>query len=224
MINKHESLKKIRDLRVLTRYEGFFSIEDFFSSNIDGMHLSPFTKSSQNVDSDIVFILQDWASEDFINKGLNDEAIELGYDPNIMTNKNLINLLKEHFDKNLKDIYTTNLFPYIKKGGMNARIPSRFLKKSATDFIVPIINIIKPRLVVCFGLSVFNTIRQTHGLKNVPNIEQAVNSPFTHRNSIYFCQAHPGMLGKNNRNRNSTNKVHNDWNKMLKLYNQNLSI
>lgn len=217
-MGKLTKLRKIRDKRVKTTYEGFFALEDFSLANEDGGHLSPFTKSSANVDSDILLVLQDWASEDYIKKKLNKDILELGYDPGVRTNINLKNLLMLYFNKELKDIYSTNLFPYIKKGAMSAGIPAKHMRKAASDFLIPTIKIIKPKLVVCLGLSVFNATRQSLGFSKVANLEEAINSYILLEEMIIFCQAHTGTLGQNNRNKGGVKRVPSDWALMKRIY------
>ena len=217
-MDKFKKLREIRDLRISSVYEGFLTLEHFGLGDEDGGHLSPYTKASANVDSDIIFVLQDWASEEFIKKGLSEETLNLGYDPNVKTNKNLKNLLRSHFGKDLNDIYTTNLFPFIKKGSMNSRIPHKFMRRAASDFLIPTIKVINPKLVVCFGLSTFNAVRQEIGFGRVANIEQAVHTHILIDGTIIFCQAHTGSLGQNNRNRGGVAKVSSDWQLMKDVY------
>lgn len=217
-MNKLTEITRIRDLRVKARYEGFYTLEDFHLGDADGGHLSPFTKSSSNIDSDIMFVLQDWASEDFIKKGLSENVLRKGYDPTIRTNINLKNHLNQFFGKSLKDVYTTNLFPFIKKGPMNSSIPAIFMRRAASDFLIPTIKIIKPKLVVCFGLNVFNAVRKVLGFNRVLNIEQAVHSHILVEGIVFFCQAHTGMLGQNNRNKGGVNRVSSDWELMKNIY------
>ena len=211
-------LRKIRESRVNSVYEGFYTLEDFGLGCEDGGHLSPYTKSSENVESDIMFVLQDWASEKFIKQGLSKETLKLGHDPKIKTNINLKNLLRSHFGKELADIYTTNLFPFIKKGPMNSKIPHSFMRRAASDFLIPAIKVISPKLVVCFGLSVFNAVRQELGFGRVTNIEEAVTSHIFFEGAIIFCQAHTGTLGQNYRNRGGVSRVNSDWRLMKHFY------
>ena len=217
-MDKLTKLREIRDSRINSVYEGFYALEHFGLGDDDGGHLSPFTKASANVESDIIFVLQDWASEEFIEKGLSKETLNLGYDPKIKTNINLKNLLRSHFGKDLEDIYTTNLFPFIKKGSMNSRIPHKFMRRAASDFLIPTINVINPKLVVCFGLSTFNAVRQEMGFGRVANVEQAVHSHVAFGDTIIFCQAHPGSLGQNNRNKGGVARVFSDWQLMKDVY------
>jgi restriction system protein len=217
-MDKSLELSRIRDKRVEVTYEGFFKLEDFSLGDEDGGHLSPFTKSSANIDSDIMVVLQDWASEDFIKKGLSKEVLELGHNPKLRTNINLKSLLVTHFNKELKDIYSTNLFPYIKKGAMNSGIPAKYMKRAASDFLIPTMQIIKPKLVVCLGLSVFNATRQALGLPKVANLEEAINSHVLFEDVIIFCQAHTGAQGQNNRNKGGVARVPSDWRLMKRIY------
>ena len=92
------------------------------------------------------------------------------------------------------------------------------MRIAASDFLIPTIEIIKPRLVVCFGLNVFNAVRQVLGFNRVVNIQQAVHSYVIIGNAIVFCQAHTGMLGQNNRNRGGVIRVSSDWQLMKEVY------
>ena len=72
----------------------------------------------------------------------------LGYTPSRGSNKNLIKLLKESLNLELKDTYATNLFPYIKMGKMSAKIKPTDMSKAAKEFTLPMIDIIKPKIAI----------------------------------------------------------------------------
>ncbi|MCH9704763.1 MAG: hypothetical protein K0U15_01380 [Proteobacteria bacterium] len=107
--------------------------------------------------------MQDWASD----KGMRDMGDDnkiikaLGYDPERITNINLIKFLCCHLNLRLKDTYVTNLFPYVKMGEMSANIPIGDMRKAATEFSLPMIEIIEPKIVIALGIKTFNALRQS---------------------------------------------------------------
>ena len=211
---KKEQLLRLAKLRQSKNYEGYFNLEHFDNGLWECDFVSPFSKSSHNENSDILLVLQDWSSVEGLEVTFDQESFDLGYDPKLRTNINMIQLLTEYFGKDLNDVYTTNLFPYIKSGAMNSSIGTKHMNLAACEFTLPMIDIIKPRLVICFGISTFNALRKALGHRKVDRIADGIDDVFQYKNSLIYCQSHPGQLGKNNRNRGSVDRVNDDWRKM----------
>lgn len=110
----------------------------------------------------------------------------------------MIQLLGEYFGRELKDVYVTNLFPYIKSGAMNSAISTKHMNQAACEFTLPMIDIIKPRLVVCFGLNTFNALRKALGHRKSGRIADGIDDVLQYNNALIYCQSHPGQLGRNN--------------------------
>src|SRR5688500_8056665 len=106
---------------------------------------------------------QDWASADMLAKRP-ERVAELGYDPKLLTNRNLDDLLKRHLGLQRRDCYLTNLFVFIKSGIASASIRFADLAWSAKNFTVPQIEIIVPKLVICLGLRTFRALTRAAGL------------------------------------------------------------
>lgn len=156
-------------------------------------------------------VAPDWSCHNELSGRFDAEAAELGYTPGFPTNRNLIRLLKDTFDLELKDVFGTNVFPFIKPGNNNARIPIGDLEKAARAFAVPQIRIVQPSLVVCLGLVTFNALQRACGVKDSPSLPEAIESPFMLDRSQVCCQAHAGALGQLNRGRA---RVPEDWRRM----------
>jgi hypothetical protein len=208
---KNKQLFALAQKRKQMRYDGYNAIGDYHGGIYECNYVSPYTKSAGNINAKVMIVLQDWCSEDFFKKDVCSETLKYGYTPSIQTNINLKRLLKEHFELDFKDIYATNLFPYIKFGAMNAPIKPSDLRRAALDFTLPLIDIIRPNLVVCLGKSVFDAIRSVCGEGSVKNMEQAIQSHFPWKGAEIWCQAHAGRLGKNNRNKGNIDRVSVDW-------------
>jgi restriction system protein len=181
-------------------------------------HVSPYTKSAGNCDADIMVMLQDWNSDECLSGPVKQCRVELGYNPDNDTNVNLIRLLRETFGITLADTYATNLFPFAKGGRMNADIPRDDMLRAAREFALPQIRIVKPKLVICLGLSTFNALRQASGWSRCSPLELAISKPFNIDTASVWCQAHTGRLGQNNRNKGGVNRVSQDWQRMKQAF------
>ena len=213
-MSKCEELRKLALARQGTRWNRYTCISDYHGGAYECEYVSPFTRTAGNIDAEVMVLLQDWCSSEFLEKPYNQVICRLGYDPKLETNKNLIQLLRDHFSLSLTEVYATNLFPFIKQGALSNTIPQRDLDRAAREFALPQVDVVKPRLVICLGIATFNAMRTACCLRRVKNIESGINAPFSHNTSQIWCQAHTGRLGKNNRNRGGVDRVSVDWSAM----------
>ncbi len=213
-------MDKLRQLRELARRrtthvpQGYDGIGCYHDGVYECEHVSPYTKAAGNVDSQVMLILQDWCSSEFLKQPIREHVSQLGYDPCLPTNKNLIALLREHLDCRLSQVYVTNLFPFIKPGAMSNRIPVAVLTQAATDYGLPQMRIVSPTLVIAFGAATFNALRRAVGMKPAKNLSSAIASPFGLHGATVWCQSHPGALGRANR---GVIRVHEDWRLMCNV-------
>ncbi len=126
-MDKRTVLMELGLKRQRTKWPGYAGIGDYHSGVYECEHVSPYTKSAGNVDSFIMVILQDWSSDKFLRGPVDDGARDLGRTPRLPTNRNLERLIRNHFGLELRQIYATNLFPFIKMGDMTNTIPNRDL-------------------------------------------------------------------------------------------------
>jgi len=213
-MGKQSELLALTKLRQSTRYPGYKCIGDYHSGAYESDFVSPYTKTAGNVDAEIMVMLQDWASDGVLSKKLHEPSVSWGHEPSLPTNRNLIRLLNENFGLHLQDVYGTNLFPFIKLGGMSTSIRRADLNVAALPFALPQIHIVDPKLVICLGLVTFNALRQACNLRPCPNMHSAIENPFNIGSTRVWCQAHTGAFGQNNRNRGGVNRVSDDWREM----------
>jgi hypothetical protein len=206
--------KKQKDLYILAKlrqsktYKGYKSISDYANGLYECDYVSPYSKSAHNVDAEVFIILQDWSSDENMSGEICKETNLLGYTPSRGSNKNLIKLLKENLNLELKDTYATNLFPYIKMGKMSATIKSTDMSKAAKEFTLPMIDIIKPKIAIALGMETFNALRKSCDLKPAKNMTEAVEFTFTFSDTTIFFQAHPSQQSQNTRTKVLVTK---DW-------------
>src|SRR5947208_787319 len=102
-LEKQKGLRALARKRQRTRWHGYKNIGDYHHGVYECLHVSPYTKSADNVDSPIMVFLQDWTSDDSIRRGIDKNCIALGYTPSLPSNRNLIRLLLTHFGLSLAD-------------------------------------------------------------------------------------------------------------------------
>ena len=197
---------------------GFNGIGDYHHGIYECDHVSPYAKSAGNVDANIMFILQDWCSDQYLSRPVVSETLQYGYTPQLPTNKNLKNLLQTHFGMRLSKTYGTNLFPFVKSGNMSAKIPIKVLTKAAKQFAIPQIEIVQPKLVICLGAKVYNSIRRALGKKPNKNLAISIENPFDFNGAHMWAQSHPGGQGRANRNQGRVDRVTADWALMANAY------
>jgi len=214
-----ELVKKRRQGDILPKYRRLADYADgAFDVNCD--YVSPYSKGAHNTDADVMVVLQDWSSDDALRRSSGPS--ELGRDPDLPTNKTLAKLLNDALGLRLEDTYATNLFPFIKPGGLSARIPFVDLVLAAKEFALPQIRIISPRLVVCLGKNTFNAIRMAASeggmVRNAGRcrtmgdaISSAFSIDFDGRGVRIWGQAHTGAWGQRNRNKNAPGRTAEDW-------------
>lgn len=215
---KRALLSELAEKRRRARWPGYRRIAEYHIRAYECDHVSPYTKSADNVDSPVFLLLQDWSSHAFLSARLNREVKRLGMAPRLPTNRNLAELLSTHFDMRLQDTYATNLFPFIKPGNLTRPLPIRDLVRAAKRFALPQVRIVRPKLVVCFGLATFNAFRAACGRGPCTSLEQAIATPFRWRRVIVWAQSHPGHFGQVGRNRGRPGQVSLDWQSMKSAY------
>jgi restriction system protein len=208
-MDKQAALLALAKLRQGTRWPGYNCISDYHSGAYECDFVSLYTKSAGNVDAEIMVMLQDWASDEALRGPLHEPSMRLGHTPSRPTNRNLIRLLDRTFGITLADTYGTNLFPFVKMGGMSVPIRQADLVAAARQFALPQIRIISPRLVISLGLVTFNALRQAFSLAPNSDLNSAIESPFNMGQTTVWCQTHTGRLV--NRNKGGVDRVSRDW-------------
>jgi hypothetical protein len=209
--HKEEALFKLAKIRKQFTPDGFTQIGDYQDGVWECDYVSPYSKSAHYVNANVMLVLQDWCSSDSFLEPVCAETLRLGYTPGAQTNINLISFLKRYFNLSLHETYATNLFPFVKHGPMNAPIPVKEMTNAARTFTLPMIDIIKPKVVIAFGKSTGDGLRRALGLNVSNNMQEAISTPLIYNSSTIYTQAHPGNMGLNNRGRKQVDR---DWQTM----------
>jgi uracil-DNA glycosylase len=154
-MDKNEALANLVSQRRQENDSRYHHLKYFDDGFYDCDFVVPWTISGCNLDSNLMILAQDWASENFLKKRSKPTQKELrklhGQDADLPTNKNLKALLKKHFDLEFSDVYATDVFVFIKPGHMSAPIPIGDLEYSAKRYTLREIEIVQPRMVLCLG-------------------------------------------------------------------------
>ena len=217
-LGKEERLRALVKKRQQYVPSGYRGIGEYRDGIYECDYVSPYTKSANNLNAEIMFFLQDWSSDECLQKAPTSKEIELGYSPNLPTNKNLIKLLRKYFGTELKETYGTNLFPFVKPKGISTGIPYKVLIQVARDYAIPQIDIIKPKLVICLGSSVFDSILCALGLPVHKTLSDSIANPVLYNNILVHAQSHPGGMGRAKRNKNGIDRVSQDWDNMAQKF------
>ena len=218
-LEKEENLCALAKKRQVNIPPGYKGIGQYSNRRYECDHVSPYTISANNLNADIMFLLQDWSSDECLKEAPTAEELKLGYSPNLPTNRNLQQLLKTYFGvADLKETYGTNLFPFIKPGGISTSIPLKNLIQAARDYAIPQIDIVKPKLVICLGSSVFDSILSALGRPIYKTLSESIDNPFLYNNAMVHAQSHPGGMGKAKRNKGGIDRVNQDWADMASKY------
>ncbi len=221
-MSKQHQLLELAKLRQQEIPDGYKGIGEYHQGLYECDHVSPYSKSAGNIDANIMFILQDWCSDHYLSQPIQPETLKYGYAPRLATNKNLKSLLQTHFGLEFSKTYGTNLFPFIKPGNMSAKISRQDLVSAAVKFTIPQINIIQPKLVICLGAEVINSIRRALGMKPSNRLATSIEDPFKFNRVPIWAQSHPGGQGRANRNRGNVDRVRADWESMANAYQNKL--
>lgn len=193
--SKMEELTKLALQRRADRLCGYSCIGDFHGGAYDRHdYVSPWSISAHSPDASIMIFLQDWTSVDGISGPLDEDAVKIGYTPSLPSNRNLISMLQKHFNYELKDVYVSNLFVFVKPGGMSARIPMRDMLYCANKYALPQIRIVRPRLVICLGGATINAIRRMLKMRTT-SLNQARREPVSIDGIPVYGLSHTGGLG-----------------------------
>jgi hypothetical protein len=84
---------------------------------------------------------------------------------------------------------------------------------------LPQVETVAPQIAVCLGAPAFNAMRVSAGHRRVRNVEEGITSPFEYGDTVVWCQAHTGALGRNHRNRGGVDRVNADWERMTGEFN-----
>lgn len=219
-MSREEKIRKLKELGSVRKSDfriGYSNIASFKGGLYESEFVSPYTKGSQNVESGIFVLLQDWVSKETLEGKIDQDLVEKGRSSRFSTNSTLEKYLGEFFGLSLEDVFSTNLFPLIKMGGASAEIGEEDYEWAARKYALPQIEIVQPKIVVLCGKKVYQAVFPLigSGAECGEKMAEIIPNPITWKGIRFFTQAHPGSLGQRNRGRELARE---DWRKMAEYF------
>lgn len=112
--------------------------------------VSPYTKGAHALGG-VAIVLQDWSSTDTLRAGVDPDVQAFGRTPGLRTNRTLEKLLERVFALALPQVYVTNVFPFVKSGGISAPVPKRDALRAAREFTREELALVKPVVTIALG-------------------------------------------------------------------------
>jgi restriction system protein len=204
------ALRKLAKKRRQDNLEGHCRLSDFHAGYYECCFVSPWSKSAHNIDAEIMLLGQDWSSSDSLSRSRDPKMRKLGQSWNLPTNANLRAFLDQNLNLDFSDTFATNVFPFIKKGPMNARIRIVDLLYCAREYALPQMEIVSPKMAICLGRSAFEAIQRLLGAERKPFTDACKPKHcINYRGIEIYGVPHPGSFGV--RNAGGKNKVHERW-------------
>lgn len=157
---------------------------------LDGDHIGPWSRWQGNLDAKLMIVGQDWGDTAYF-------VDHSGWDgPANATNNVLIDLLASigitilppsESDDGRGALFLTNAILCLKNGGMNAPVEAEWFANCGERFLKPVIELVRPVLVVSLGERAYRSIRDLYGLPRLA-FRKAVAQPdpFTLGEGIFF--------------------------------------
>ncbi len=167
---KREEYQRLVDLRKSCNVcEGLENPSRVANGVFDSSEIGPWSRWQGNLASPILLVAQDWGHVGNFIK-------QKGVDNNSTTNKMLKSLLEIAgisvslpLDENVpQSLFCTNAILCLKKGGDQAQVYSNWYRNCGPRFLKPLIEIVKPRVVICIGQRAHETVMTSYSQKPLP--------------------------------------------------------
>jgi len=117
----------------------------------------------------------------------------------------------------LSDLYITNLFVFVKPGGLSANIPIRHMTYSASKYGLAQIEVIRPKMVLCLGGATYNGVRRALGVRPVKIGAGLAMPPISYCEANIYGLSHTGGLGV--KNAGGIGSLHDQWKTIGEIHN-----
>lgn len=194
------------------------------NGSFDSVEIGPWTRWQGNLDADVMLIAQDW--------GHVGNFIKLrGVDIDSETNKTLkrlfeiagLQLTLPRSNERVSLYFFTNAILCLKEGSDQAPVRREWYSNCGPRFLKPLIEIIKPKVIICLGERAYNAVMSSYG-RNPGTFRAAVDThiPKMLNESIaVFAVYHCGRRIRNTHRNEQQQET--DWRQIGKWLNDNYS-
>ncbi len=166
-----EYLKLVRKRRICGECAGLLNPAQIEGGRYDSNHIGPWSRWQGNLDADLMVVGQDWGDDRYFSKNQGFD------DPGTPTNKTLVKLLAS-VGKRIASpsemgskgkVFLTNGILCLKKGGLQARLRKEWFDQCGSRFLKPLIDIVKPKVLVALGEEAFRAILRSYDWPDRPS-------------------------------------------------------
>jgi len=201
-MNINQKLNELAELKesvMNIKPSGCFSLQDIGESDLDHpIFLTPWTIGACNINAQLMLVAQDWLSQDALkqlDEKDRDILKKIGRNPDLPTNKNIDYFLEYALNIRFESTFATNLFPFIKTGGMSAKIKTSYLNWCAINVLMPQIKIVKPKKIIILGRTVSRAVKKAIQMEGKIMRLSDVSTNEVIDGFEFFYMPHPGGLG-----------------------------
>ena len=191
----------------------------------DSDQIGSWTLWQGNLNSDIVVVGQDWGDVTYFEKWKGkDQPKDNPTNENLQRLMEIINIKveKPSMDQN-HIVFLTNLILCLKTGGLQATVEDHWFENCSSIFFRPLMNIIKPKIVIALGKKVSESILNIYDIpysKSTPYYELINKSPVKLTSSLVLFPVYHCGAGSINRNR-PMEEQKDDWRKIAQWLKEN---
>jgi len=215
-MNKQEEYRKLVEKRKSFKFQD--GLTNPSETNYDINQIEPWAQWQNNLDAEILVIGQEFCDLKTFNKCNGKvELFENVYE--YPANKNLQHYLSQigydpghPFSPNTKaKLFFTNCVMGLKNGKMSANFSDKWINESRTNFLEPLINIVKPKYIIGIGSKPTLSLSRIFKFK-FDSMKNIIEQNAIKVNDVkIFPVYHTGGLGLRNRKKELQNK---DWKKI----------
>jgi len=128
------------------------------SGKYDSDEIGPWSRWHGNLDAKLMIVGQDWGDRRYFieKRGVDGEENR--------TNKRVVEFVGS-IGVDMDDVFLTNAILCLKEGGMQAAVTSEWFSNCGDHFLSPIIEIVRPRVLVTLGERAYRSVELTFKLR-----------------------------------------------------------
>jgi len=160
-------LKLVEDRKACKACAGLTNPASCSGGKYDCEHVGPWSRWQGNLNAPVMVVGQDWADVKCFER---QQGKSRSANP---TNTALMALLRsigiairgpEDDDGYAGEVFLTNAILCLKQNGLQAEVQHEWFQNCGSRFLKPLIELIKPRAVVCLGQRAYRAVEQLYGV------------------------------------------------------------
>jgi len=157
-----------------------------------------------NHNAEILVVGQDWGDIDYFINNHGKDSDDNPTNNNLIELFNVINIdigLPSKPNKSAPVFFTNSILGIKTNGKMSGKVSQKWAKESTQEFLLPLIELIKPKVIITLGAIAYKEISKIYGLPTNSLTKIVCETPkFEVQGLKIYPRFHCGRLGIANRN------------------------